>query len=137
MLLGLILSGCILPLASLPASVPGAGALMLFLWPALGMTITPSLAFMAQAAAAARLQSYGLVYGLYNLAWGVGLLSGPAAGGFLLDRIGFGRLALLWGVGVLVSTLLIARASRTAPPGTAPAEARKDLRPAVPGGAEP
>ena len=34
--------------------------------------------------------------GIYNLAWGAGLMSGPALGGFLFERLGFWRLMLLW-----------------------------------------
>ena len=56
------------------------------------MIITPSLAYMAEATSSAGAGSFGVGYGLYNMAWGVGLLGGPALGGFLFERIGL-RLA--------------------------------------------
>ena len=62
----------------------------------IAMIITPSLAYMAEAALDAGIGSFGAVYGLYNVAWGIGLLSGPALSGFLYERIGFGRLTLAW-----------------------------------------
>jgi DHA1 family solute carrier family 18 vesicular amine transporter 1/2 len=58
--------------------------------------ITPSLAYMGEATTAAGVRSFGVSYGLYNLAWGVGLLGGPALGGFLFERLGFSRLMLVW-----------------------------------------
>jgi len=58
--------------------------------------ITPSLAFMGEATTSAGVRSFGVSYGLYNLAWGAGLLSGPALGGFLFERLGFSVLMLLW-----------------------------------------
>jgi MFS family permease len=55
--------------------------------------------------------SFGVAYGLYNVSWGLGLLIGPAAGGFLFESLGFTRLTLLWSPIVIVLTILIARAS--------------------------
>jgi hypothetical protein len=46
---------------------------------------------------------------VYNVAWGVGLLGGPAAGGFLFERMGFARLALWWAPPLIVATLLLGR----------------------------
>jgi MFS transporter, DHA1 family, solute carrier family 18 (vesicular amine transporter), member 1/2 len=60
------------------------------------LVITPSLAYMGEATTAAGVRSFGVSYGLYNLAWGAGLMSGPALGGFLFERLGFWRLMLLW-----------------------------------------
>jgi MFS family permease len=51
---------------------------------------------MGEATTAAGVRSFGVSYGLYNLAWGAGLLSGPALGGFLFERLGFWRLMLVW-----------------------------------------
>ena len=76
---------------------------------ALSLVITPSLAYMGEATASAGLGSFGVAYGLYNVAWGVGLLAGPAVGGFLFERIGFARLALAWAPVMLLLTLLLAR----------------------------
>src|SRR5205823_8898061 len=63
---------------------------------ALPIFITPSLSFMAEATSDAGIRSFGVAYGLYNLAWGAGLLAGPALGGFLFERMGFARLLLAW-----------------------------------------
>ena len=52
------------------------------------LVITPSLAYMAEATSSAGVGSFGVGYGLYNMAWGVGLLGGPALGGFLFERVG-------------------------------------------------
>jgi MFS family permease len=60
------------------------------------LVITPSLAYMGEATTAAGVRSFGVSYGLYNLAWGAGLLSGPALGGFLFEQLGFSRLVLIW-----------------------------------------
>ena len=56
---------------------------------AVALVITPSLAYMAEATSSAGVGSFGVGYGLYNMAWGAGLLGGPALGGFLFERIGF------------------------------------------------
>jgi hypothetical protein len=49
-----------------------------------------SLAFMAKAISAAGIQSFGVAYGIQFSA--LGLPAGPAAGGFLYERMGFERL---------------------------------------------
>jgi MFS family permease len=80
------------------------------------LMITPSLTFMGEATSAAGISSFGVAYGLYNMAWGVGLLGGPSLGGFLYDRIGFSRLALVWAPGLIAVTALLARVqSRNSP----------------------
>ena len=43
------------------------------------------------------------------MAWGVGLLGGPALSGFLFERIGFARLTLVWAPALLIVTWLLAR----------------------------
>jgi len=73
------------------------------------LMITPSLTFMGEATSAAGISSFGVAYGLYNMAWGVGLLGGPSLGGFLYERMGFSRLALVWTPGLIAVTLLLAR----------------------------
>lgn len=71
------------------------------------LIITPSLTYMGEATSEAGIGSFGVAYGIYNMAWGAGLLAGPAIGGFLYERIGLGRLAWAWAPSlVLVSTLL-------------------------------
>ena len=43
-----------------------------------------------------------------NTAWGVGLLGGPALGGWLFERVGFAALATSWAIVVIVATAAIA-----------------------------
>jgi MFS family permease len=73
------------------------------------MVVTPSLAYMAEAASAAGIGSFGAVYGLYNVAWGIGLLGGPAISGFMYERIGFPWLTVVWAPVLLVLAWLLAR----------------------------
>jgi multidrug resistance protein len=73
------------------------------------LAITPSLAYMGQATSQAGLGSFGVSYGVYNVAWGLGILGGPAFGGFLYERMGFAGLTLLWSPVVIVVTLALAR----------------------------
>jgi MFS family permease len=77
-------------------SVQSAIGLYVLFAGTVAMVVTPSLAYMAEAALDAGIGSFGAVYGLYNVAWGVGLLGGPALSGYLYERIGFGRLTLAW-----------------------------------------
>src|SRR5262245_12838402 len=96
MRLGLVLMGVMV--AVLGQSWNYASALVLFVIAAGTGTfvITPSLAFMGEATTGAGIRSFGVSYGLYNLAWGAGLLGGPALGGFLFERIGFRALLVVW-----------------------------------------
>ena len=73
------------------------------------VVITPSLAYMGEATSDAGLGSFGVAYGLYNVAWGAGLLGGPAIGGFLFERIGFAALSLVWAPIPIVVTWLLVR----------------------------
>jgi DHA1 family solute carrier family 18 vesicular amine transporter 1/2 len=73
----------------------------------IALVITPSLAYMAEATSSAGIGSFGVAYGLYNMAWGAGLLGGPAIGGFLYERVGFTALTLVWApLPIAVSWLL-------------------------------
>ena len=74
-----------------------------------GLVITPSLAYMGEATSEAGIGSFGVSYGLYNFAWGAGLLGGPALGGFLFERLGLPRLVLAWAPALLLASLLLAR----------------------------
>ena len=82
---------------------------MVPMWMVFSMIVTPSLAYMAEAASAAGFESYGVVYGVYNMAWAVGLMVAPALGGFLLERIGFEALTVSWGLFLLIIGLILAR----------------------------
>jgi MFS family permease len=78
----------------------------------IALMVTPSLAYMAEVTTLGGVDSYGVAYGLYNMAWGVGLLAGPAIGGFLFERLGFGRLAIVWGTALLGVTAVLVRSAR-------------------------
>ena len=115
-LAGLVVSACVLPLAGLIVTFTSAIPIFIVQTAALSLVIAPSLAYMGEATSDAGLESFGVAYGLYNVAWGVGLLGGPAIGGFLFERIGLARLALWWAPAVLLLTFLVARVRHEAPP---------------------
>jgi multidrug resistance protein len=108
MLLGLSLSAFALALAGQSWSFASALAFQLPLVGTMALMITPSLAYMAEATSLGGARSFGVAYGLYNMAWGAGLLGGPAVGGFLFERLGFSWLALAWAPALLAITWLLA-----------------------------
>jgi DHA1 family solute carrier family 18 vesicular amine transporter 1/2 len=110
---GLVLAGCALPCLSLISSYPSAVALYVLQASMAAMAITPSLAYMGEAVTETGLGSFGVGYGLYNMAWGVGLLGGPALGGFLYERLGFTNLTLVWAPFLISTTAVLARAGHT------------------------
>jgi multidrug resistance protein len=109
MMTGLIASACALPLLNLATDFRSAAAAMVPMWIVFSMIVTPSLAYMAEAASAAGFEAYGVVYGVYNMAWAVGLLFAPALGGFLLERVGLNALTVGWSLLLLVTSLVLAR----------------------------
>jgi DHA1 family solute carrier family 18 vesicular amine transporter 1/2 len=119
MTLGLVLMACMMPLLSTAANFPTIVALFVLQASAGAMAITPSLAYMGDAASEAGLGSFGVSYGLFNMAWGVGMLGGPAVGGFLFERFGFTGLTLSWAPCVVCATILLASVGRRR--GVAPA----------------
>jgi DHA1 family solute carrier family 18 vesicular amine transporter 1/2 len=108
-IIGLVLVACVLPLLSRAWSYPSAIGLYALQTVTMACVITPSLAYMAEAVSQGGVGSFGVAYGLYNVAWGVGLLGGPALGGFLFERMGFAWLALVWSPVLVVVTVLLAR----------------------------
>ena len=74
------------------------------------LVITPSLAYMGEATSEAGVGSFGVAYGLYNMAWGAGLMGGPALGGFLFERLGFAPLLLIWAPLLVVVSGVLTRA---------------------------
>src|SRR5262245_16789923 len=108
MMLGLSLSSIALAVAAQSWSFVSAIALQFPLVATMALMITPSLAYMAEATSLSGATSFGVAYGLYNMAWGAGLLGGPAIGGFLFERLGFSRLALIWGPALLLIAWLVA-----------------------------
>jgi DHA1 family solute carrier family 18 vesicular amine transporter 1/2 len=109
MLLGLTLSAFALVLFGQTWSFRSTMVLQTLMAASMAMMITPSLAYMAEATSQQGGGSFGVAYGLYNMAWGAGLLGGPALGGFLFERMGFGRLVFLWAPALLLITLMLAR----------------------------
>jgi DHA1 family solute carrier family 18 vesicular amine transporter 1/2 len=85
--------------------------IVLFCFSAAGaaLVITPSLTYMGEATSEAGIGSFGVAYGIYNMAWGAGLLSGPSIGGFVYERSSFPMLALFWAPSLLLVTGLLAR----------------------------
>jgi len=115
-LLGLVVTGCMMPFLGRAWSFESAVGLFVLQAAAGTFVITPSLVFMGEATSNAGVRSFGVAYGLYNLAWGAGLLGGPALGGFLFERLGFGRLTLVWAPTLVVVTWLLARVQSSPSP---------------------
>jgi MFS transporter, DHA1 family, solute carrier family 18 (vesicular amine transporter), member 1/2 len=115
-MIGLVLVACLLPLLSVATSYRSAIGVYVIVAAAISMIITPSLAYMAEATSSAGAGSYGVGYGLYNMAWGAGLLGGPALSGFMFERMGFGWLMLMWAPLLTVVTWLLGRVQSPLPP---------------------
>jgi len=88
-----------------------ASTVVLFCFSAAGaaLVITPSLTFMGEATSDAGIGSFGVTYGIYNMAWGAGLLCGPSIGGFAYERLGFRTLAIVWAPVLLLVSALLSR----------------------------
>jgi multidrug resistance protein len=112
--LGLLLTAVALPLLSLIWSSGSAAGFILLTWTMAGLIVTPSLAYMAEAVSTTGVEAYGVAYGAYNVAWACGLLAGPALGGFLFERVGFGGLLFIWAPALLAITILLATPRRRA-----------------------
>jgi MFS transporter, DHA1 family, solute carrier family 18 (vesicular amine transporter), member 1/2 len=112
-LIGLGAIGAALPMFSFIWSFGSAVACYALGVVAIATMVTPSLAYMAEATTSAGIRSFGVAYGLYNFAWATGLLVGPAAGGYMYERLGLLPLSLIWAASVLAVTLLLTRAAPT------------------------
>jgi len=112
---GLVATGSVLPFLGFIDSFETAVALFILNTAAVAVVITPSLAYMAEATSTTGVGSFGVAFGLYNFAWAMGLLVGPATGGFLYERIGFHRLMLLWSPIAIAMTFLIVASERRPP----------------------
>jgi MFS transporter, DHA1 family, solute carrier family 18 (vesicular amine transporter), member 1/2 len=109
---GLFAVAFALPLFGLVRSFETAAAVNVVQAIAVAMVVTPSLAYIAEAISPLGVESFGVAYGVYNFAWALGLLVGPALGGFLYERIGLHSLALGWALFVLVTALALVRGSK-------------------------
>jgi multidrug resistance protein len=112
---GLIALACMLPVLGRIWNFESAVFFTIVNAAAMAMLVTPSLAYMAEATSAAGVGSFGAAYGVYNFAWAIGLLAGPAAGGVLYELVGFERLVLLWAPLAILSTLAILVVERRRP----------------------
>jgi MFS transporter, DHA1 family, solute carrier family 18 (vesicular amine transporter), member 1/2 len=108
MLIGLVLSALLLPTLTLANDMQSAIVAMVPLYMVFSMIVTPSLTYMASLSSNAGFESYGVVYGVYNMAWALGLMVAPAVGGFLLERIGFVSLTVGWAAMLLVTAGVLA-----------------------------
>ena len=108
MLTGLPLVACVLPLLAVAGSYASTIACFVLITTTVALVITPSLTFMAEAVSASGAGSFGVGYGLYNMAWGAGLLTGPAIAGFVYERQGFTRLTLVWAFVLLLAAWRLA-----------------------------
>jgi DHA1 family solute carrier family 18 vesicular amine transporter 1/2 len=109
---GLIATACMVPILGQAWSFSSALVLYMFAAAAAAFVITPSLVYMGEATTDAGVRSFGVAYGVYNLSWGVGLLAGPAIGGFLFERIGFSQLLVLWAPPIALVALVLTRIRR-------------------------
>jgi MFS transporter, DHA1 family, solute carrier family 18 (vesicular amine transporter), member 1/2 len=103
--IGLMATSAALPFVGRVWSFSSAVAVCLAQAAAFALVGAPSLTFMAEATSAAGLGSFGTAYGLYNAVWAVGLLGGPALGGYLYERMRFSTLTLMWAAAVAAITL--------------------------------
>jgi len=108
-MIGLLMMACMIPVLGLAWSYQSALILFVICAASGTFVITPSLAYMGEATSDAGVRSFGVAYGLYNLAWGAGLLGGPALGGFLFERMGFAQLMLAWAPLLVVVRWLLGR----------------------------
>jgi MFS family permease len=115
-MVGLMATACTVPILGQAWSFESALGFFLFAAAAGAFVITPSLAYMGEATNDAGVRSFGVAYGLYNLAWGVGLLGGPALGGFLFERMGFARLLFAWAPAVALVTIALGRVRSSSSP---------------------
>jgi predicted MFS family arabinose efflux permease len=112
---GLVVTAAWMPTMVAASSFPVTVALIVVLWIAIALIVTPSLAYMAEVTAFAEGDAYGIGYGIYNTAWGFGLLAGPTLGGWLFDHVGFPSLVVGWSLAVIVVTIALAKVQLEVP----------------------
>ena len=105
MIAGLSGFALILPAMIFVTDFKGAAITMIPMWMMLGLFITPSLTYFAQLASQAGVRAFGVVYGVYNVAWAAGLMAGPVLGGFLLQHAGFTALTIGWSGGLMAASV--------------------------------
>ena len=125
--IGLLASSVVLPLVSQTWSFTSTVVFCVLQAGTFALATTPSLTYMADATTEAGIGSFGTAYGFYNAIWAVGLLGGPALGGYLYERLGYARLSLGWAIVMAAITLALPvfRSSSTAHPSQASPTAGK------------
>jgi MFS transporter, DHA1 family, solute carrier family 18 (vesicular amine transporter), member 1/2 len=115
--LGLVLAAAWMPMLATAVGIKSALALILVEWMLVPLAVTPSLAYMAEVTSIGGTDAYGVGYGVYNTAWAIGLLVGPAVGGFAFDHVGLAPFLFVWSATVIAVTLLLGRVqSQGSPP---------------------
>jgi len=109
MIAGLAGIAAMLPVLSMISSFTNAAVIYAAFTVPIVMMVTPSLAYMADATSGSGVRSFGVAYGVYNFAWALGLLVGPAIGGAAYERAGFAALMWTWAAALLPITLLLGR----------------------------
>jgi len=107
--IGLLVTAAWMPLLGTAVGFQTALVVVGVQWVAIALIITPSLAYMADTTAGAGGEAYGVGYGVYNTAWGAGVLGGPALGGWLFERLGFVTLTVGWSIAVVLVTAALWR----------------------------
>jgi MFS family permease len=102
---GLLTCALMLPIVSHAWSFASAVVLSVMMAGTFAMIATPSLTFMADATTSAGIGSFGTAYGIYNAIWAVGVLVGPALGGYLYERMRFSVLAVAWAAVTVAITI--------------------------------
>ena len=105
--IGLLACAVVMPMLARIWSFPSAVVLGVLQAGTFAMVATPSLTFMADATSEAGVGSFGAAYGVYNTIWAVGLLSGPALGGYLFERVRFQSLMLGWSAVIVLITIAL------------------------------
>jgi len=105
--IGLLACSVMLPIIAQTWSMTSAVIFGVLQAGTFALVATPSLTFMADATSEAGVGSFGTAYGFYNAIWAVGLLCGPALGGYLFERMRFSTLALGWSAVVAATTLAL------------------------------
>jgi len=125
--IGLLACAVMLPIVAQTWSFASAIVLGVLTSATFAMIATPSLTFMGDATTAAGIGSFGTAYGIYNAVWAVGVLFGPALGGYLYERMRFSTLALGWSAAIVGVTLALPvfRSGPTARPSPASPTAAK------------
>jgi MFS transporter, DHA1 family, solute carrier family 18 (vesicular amine transporter), member 1/2 len=89
MALGLLALALVLPLLALPASLPAQAAVLALAGLASGLILAPALPALADEVDRLGGGAYASVYAILNIAYAVGMIAGPIAGGLSADAFGF------------------------------------------------